>query len=114
RQKDYAFIVFGSLTFNFNRYLVQQAGTLGSTRMDDQRPFAGLSFTPRFGSSFQIKNILPKLDFFLSTEVQISLPHTLKSSSPITFKELWHDWEDRIKVPFGGNLTFILGIQSIY
>ena len=111
RTKDYLLTVYGSISFNMDRFNVEQSGPSINNEL---RTFTGFSFTPRFGQSFQLRNILPRVDIYFSTEIQITFPHTLKSGSTISLQNIWQTWEDRVSIPFGGNINLFLGIQSIY
>ena len=111
RNENYLLTVYGSLTFNMDRFRVNQTRPVGT---NEERLFTGFSFTPRVGHNFQIRNIIPNIDLYLSAEVQITLPHTLKSSSSASIQNIWQFWQDRIKIPFGGNINLFVGIQSVY
>ncbi len=114
RNRDYQITLQGTLTLNWNRVIVSQTADDESF---EERSFKGFSFSPRLGSFFQIKNIIPKVDFLSGIDLQLYLPHTLKSTTPIEIPDLWqklNSQNDVFSVPFTAHWTLFIGFQSHY
>ncbi len=103
-----------SISLNYTRNTVEQTS---QDSLKEQRLFSSLSFTPRIATFYQIKTVIPNLDFIAGADLQFYLPQELKSTSAPELEVFWQDQgspQDSISIPFTASWSAFIGIQSRY
>lgn len=108
RRETFGMTFWSALTFNYDRLFVNQT----DGNQTEERIFHGFSFTPKFGTFLQIKNVLPFADITMGAQLQINHAYDLKSSSGISVEEFWREEADSYEYQFGGIFTFYVGFLT--
>ncbi|GEM_PF-736362 len=112
RTEDRSLTTYGAFTYNLHRYSVEQA-----TRGDsfEERLFSGYSITPKFGLSYNIRNIIPesKVDLIFGSETNINLPYSLTTQSEGEISSFWNN-SNQVDFPLSATYSFYVGIQASY
>ena len=111
RTPDYLLTGHTSLSILYHRVFVTQ---LDKQDQREERLFTGFSLSSRLGGAFQFRDVFPQINLYLATEMKMSLPYTLSSETPLTIPGLWNVQSDAIEAPLGGNVNFLIGIQTSY
>lgn len=97
-----------ALTINYDRTFIKQFDSTES----EERLFESLSLTPKFGSLFTFKNLLPFASLVVGGEVQFNLESQVKGSKAPVIDRFWNPDQDYIRHPFGGTLAFYIGFVT--
>ena len=114
RTRNYRITLQGSVVLNWNHITVKQTAGEGYS---EERYFQGFSASPRLGSFFQINDVIPKTDFVMGMDFQLTLPRLLPSSTPVKTPELWQEADsgrDVFSLPLGAYWGLFVGFQSNY
>lgn len=113
RSRFINFTIQGSLLVNFTRFAIQQQDTDG---FDEERIFSSISLSPKISSFFQFQTDDQDLDIVAGFDMQIYMPHNLRSSK-VPETEFWNEFqssEDTVYVPLTAHWSVFVGIQSRY
>jgi hypothetical protein len=108
RRETFGMTFWSALTVNYDRLFITQT----QDGRSEERLFQGFSFTPKFGTFAQVKNVFPFGDLTMGLQMQINPAYDLKSSSNIEFEDLWRPEADTYEYQFGGIFTFYIGILT--
>lgn len=111
RSLDYLFTVGGGFLLNVNRHLVTFATRDGDF---EERLFNGLSVSSRIQGVFQFRDVFPKINLLIGSELELTTAQTLSPSQAPGLEGVWNLENDEISIPFGAQYAFFLGIATTY
>lgn len=105
--------LYGSVIVNaFNRLSVTQHGGIHGT---EQRVYRGYNLSPRLGTQYHRKNIIPDLDFVLGAAFEIDTPTDYSAQDAGKDESLWRNTgNDNFKTRLLSTLSVSIGVQSSY
>lgn len=107
RSEQYSFTFSGSLLLNFyDQKTIKQS--INSTNINDAVVYTSIHLSPRFGSTFAIKDVFPDYDFVLGANITVNLPHTYKAQKTNAA------FENSFEVGYTVQQSYFLGLQTDY
>lgn len=104
--------IAGSISLNFWIMYV----SIGTEDSFETRQYIEWTLTPKISSYWQWKKVFNDIDFILGAEFQFAHNATLDATDSASRASYWQDTtvNDAVELPFGGMITFVLGVQSTF
>ncbi len=107
---NYIVNLYSSLILNvLNTKTIKQ--TFLATNQTEIKDYKSMYFSPKFGASFMIKNILSNFDLVTGVNITLNLPHTYEASDSAGTASYW---QDSFSVGYFAEQSYFLGLQSDY
>jgi hypothetical protein len=100
----------GGFFINYNRHLLTYATRQGDL---EERLFSGLSLSSRVASTFHVRDIFPKVNLVLGSELELASEKRLKAQSAPNFVDVWGNGEE-VRIPLHVKYSLFVGFVSTY
>jgi hypothetical protein len=107
-----------SLILNLNTALILNIYNTKSIKQDlteidisETKDYKSTYFSPRFGTTLAIRNVLSKFDFISGANITLNLPHTYTATDGSGTAGFW---QDSFSVGYFVEQTFFIGMQTDY
>ncbi len=109
KSDKYRLAIGTGFTFNYHRTTL----FVDSTTLGEERLFSGFSISPMTSTTFQVTEFLPSTDLLLGVDLNLFLPHTLKTTDVPENPSLWNGG-DEISQGVKAQASAFIGVQVRY